>query len=311
MRQAVRGVAVIGGALMLLAGPTAVVSDRTPPGSAPSRAGAYEKNASRHAGTRRRRRQWRRRESGTPCDQGDDDPECLRGRCRAGNATGCARLGRAYANGFGRARGRRASGLLLPKRLRPRLCRGVHQPGFHARSRTRLAADPAQALLNSRLGCERGDPHGCTNVGSMYDNGRGVAKDDAQAAAWYRRGCAGGDGRDASTWASTTRRASACQRIRPRPSRFTAMPPRWVTSAESHASRPHVPGRQRRDARPGRSNRELQRWLRRRRWPRVQQSRRSLRAQARRRQGRRPCRPTMREGLEAKFAKGCTNLAIA
>jgi hypothetical protein len=41
--------------------------------------------------------------------------------------------------------------------------------------------------------CDGGDAQGCFNLGVMYENGRGVTKDQAKAAQLYQKACDGGD----------------------------------------------------------------------------------------------------------------------
>src|SRR5439155_514731 len=44
-----------------------------------------------------------------------------------------------------------------------------------------------------RKACDGGNAAGCTNLGCLYDDGEGTAKDAAQAVARYRKGCDGGN----------------------------------------------------------------------------------------------------------------------
>ena len=50
-----------------------------------------------------------------------------------------------------------------------------------------VAKDDAQAVAWYRKAADQGDANAQNNLGVMYENGRGVAKDDAQAVAWYRK----------------------------------------------------------------------------------------------------------------------------
>jgi uncharacterized protein len=43
-----------------------------------------------------------------------------------------------------------------------------------------------------RQGCEGADARGCTNLGFIYEHGRGVETDAGAAVAFYRQGCDGG-----------------------------------------------------------------------------------------------------------------------
>ncbi len=46
--------------------------------------------------------------------------------------------------------------------------------------------DYATALKELRALAEQGDASAQTNLGSMYENGRGVPQDDKEAVRWYR-----------------------------------------------------------------------------------------------------------------------------
>jgi hypothetical protein len=50
-----------------------------------------------------------------------------------------------------------------------------------------VAKDHLQALVWFQKAAEAGDPEGMMDVGFMYSGGRGVKHDDTQAASWYRR----------------------------------------------------------------------------------------------------------------------------
>ena len=56
-----------------------------------------------------------------------------------------------------------------------------------------VAKDDAQAVAWYRKAADQGLAHAQDNLGRMYANGRGVAKDDAQAVAWYRKAADQGD----------------------------------------------------------------------------------------------------------------------
>ena len=57
----------------------------------------------------------------------------------------------------------------------------------------RLEKDDAEALRWCRAGAGAGDAYSMTNLGYMYENGKGVPKDAAEAARWYRKGAEGGN----------------------------------------------------------------------------------------------------------------------
>ena len=56
-----------------------------------------------------------------------------------------------------------------------------------------VAQDEAKAVSLYRQACEGGNALGCNNLGVMYEQGRGVAQDDAEAVSLYRLACEGGD----------------------------------------------------------------------------------------------------------------------
>ncbi len=55
-----------------------------------------------------------------------------------------------------------------------------------------IAAGAAAALAAQQAGCEQGLAPACVNLGLMYGNGKGVAKDEAKAASLYQKACDGG-----------------------------------------------------------------------------------------------------------------------
>jgi TPR repeat protein len=56
-----------------------------------------------------------------------------------------------------------------------------------------VAKDSAQAVIWYRKAADQGLAQAQTNLGAMYENGIGVAKDSAQAVAWYRKAADQGD----------------------------------------------------------------------------------------------------------------------
>ena len=53
-----------------------------------------------------------------------------------------------------------------------------------------LHRDDAKALLYFRLACDYSDGSGCYNLARMYDTGKGVARDAAEAESAYTKACA-------------------------------------------------------------------------------------------------------------------------
>src|SRR3989344_4931560 len=58
--------------------------------------------------------------------------------------------------------------------------------GMYANGRG-VARDDAEAVKWYRKAAEHGYAQGQNNLGAMYANGRGVARDDAEAVKWYRK----------------------------------------------------------------------------------------------------------------------------
>jgi TPR repeat protein len=56
-----------------------------------------------------------------------------------------------------------------------------------------VAEDDAEAVKWYRKAAEQGDAAAQNNLGVMYDNGEGVAEDDAKAVKWYRKAAEQGD----------------------------------------------------------------------------------------------------------------------
>jgi uncharacterized protein len=50
-----------------------------------------------------------------------------------------------------------------------------------------------EALNSYQASCDGGEAAGCTNLGEMYRNGRGVTKDENRAVQYFQKGCDGGD----------------------------------------------------------------------------------------------------------------------
>ena len=64
---------------------------------------------------------------------------------------------------------------------------GQNELGFMYQAGRGVARDDAEAVRWYRRAAEQGDASGQNSLGFMYQNGRGVARDDAEAVRWYRR----------------------------------------------------------------------------------------------------------------------------
>ena len=65
--------------------------------------------------------------------------------------------------------------------------RARNELGFMYQNGRGVARDDAEAVRWYRRAAEQGHASGQNNLGFMYQNGRGVARDDAEAVRWYRR----------------------------------------------------------------------------------------------------------------------------
>ncbi len=65
----------------------------------------------------------------------------------------------------------------------------VYQDGKTAYEQKRYF-DAVSAYTKS---CERGNPKGCLQVASMYENGEGIAQNKYLAASFYTQACRGGE----------------------------------------------------------------------------------------------------------------------
>jgi hypothetical protein len=71
--------------------------------------------------------------------------------------------------------------------------RGCFDLGVHYANGTGVAQDNAQAVAFYRKACNGGELSACNNLGIKYEKGSGVSADPTQAAALYRKSCDGGD----------------------------------------------------------------------------------------------------------------------
>ena len=70
---------------------------------------------------------------------------------------------------------------------------GQNVLGVRYRDGRGVARDDAEAARWFRAAAERGDALGQFNLGVMYSEGRGVARDEAEAARWYKKAAEQGD----------------------------------------------------------------------------------------------------------------------
>ena len=64
-----------------------------------------------------------------------------------------------------------------------------------------VAKDDAEAARWYRMAAEQGNPDAQFNLGLSYAKGQGVAKDNAEAVHWYRLAAEQGNATHSSCWA--------------------------------------------------------------------------------------------------------------
>ncbi|MBX2796380.1 MAG: SEL1-like repeat protein [Myxococcales bacterium] len=124
------------------------------------------------------------------------DPQALQTACASGQAARCVQLASLFQTG--------ASGRTDPARavvLLRQGCEGGEPQGcsqlgwMYEAGKGDLAANDSKALELYTRGCNEGDPSGCTSAGVMHAAGRGTERDAAYSAKMFSRGCDGGDAR--------------------------------------------------------------------------------------------------------------------
>ena len=122
----------------------------------------------------------------------------LQRACKGGDGDVCYELGRVLAGGkYGVPKD--LEGALVADRL---AC--VSEPYYcndAARTALKLGKD-AEGFKWAKRGCDGDDDEACTRLGDLYRDGRGVAKDEAEAKKIWTRACNNGEGWD-----------DACKRI--------------------------------------------------------------------------------------------------
>jgi hypothetical protein len=124
--------------------------------------------------------------------EGPLDPIELRDRCDDGDSASCNDLGAAYENGRGGA-------LRNPERaaeLYGKACSTGYQfscanLGMLYVEGTGVARDLAKARSLFERACSGGCAEGCSGLGRLLDEGLGIPEDDATAARFLRQGCDG------------------------------------------------------------------------------------------------------------------------
>ena len=120
-------------------------------------------------------------------------------RCSGRDFLGCSNLGRIYRDGIGvKPDAPRAVALFREACAHPggdpgdtaRACTDAGTTWIYGKG---VARDLAAALALLEKGCDGGDAMGCFNLGVLHEGEEGVPKDLARAAEYYKRACDGGD----------------------------------------------------------------------------------------------------------------------
>ena len=118
-----------------------------------------------------------------------DDAEAVkwyRLAAEQGNAYAQINLGAMYRQRPGRAAGRRGGGEVVPVGGRAGMPRRSTISAVMYDEGRGVPQDDAEAVKWYRLAAEQGNAAAQYNLGVMYDKGEGVPQDDAEAVKWYR-----------------------------------------------------------------------------------------------------------------------------
>lgn len=119
---------------------------------------------------------------------------CRGSACSGPNDVGCVNLGRMLRDGVGvKEDPFEATRLFRQVCDRGEIPRACSLAGTASLIGKGAPKDVQVALTLLEKGCDAGDPFGCYNLATMYDNGDDVKKDKERALAYYKKACAGGD----------------------------------------------------------------------------------------------------------------------
>ena len=96
-----------------------------------------------------------------------------------------------------------------------------------------VARDDAEAVRWYRLAAEQGDADAQYSLGNMNAEGRGVARDDAEAVRWYRLAAEQGDPTHSTVLGTCTPKVGAWRGTTPKPSGGTDWRPSRATPTHS------------------------------------------------------------------------------
>ncbi len=125
--------------------------------------------------------------AGTPSDDGKKAQAAFQKACDGGEATACTALGEMLYQGLGVAKSTDAAIPLLTK-----ACDGGDPAGCNDLGLARsLRGDHAGAMKYFQMACNAKSQLGCLGMGTLYKDGKGVAKDPAKAKALFQKACDG------------------------------------------------------------------------------------------------------------------------
>jgi hypothetical protein len=143
----------------------------------------------------------------------DDPVAALTSQCAEDNAAACTRLGNRLIEGNGVARDDARGLWILAKGCQLGDMRGCTMAGYLYSQGKTIGRSAECARDYYAYACHGGEATGCSNLGLAYVGGDGGSKDDARAAALFRKAARQGRRRAAPTWGPPTRWAEAWRAI--------------------------------------------------------------------------------------------------
>jgi TPR repeat protein len=124
---------------------------------------------------------------GTPSEDGKRAQAAFQKACDGGEATACTALGEMLYQGLGVSKDTNAATPLLEK-----ACTGGDPAGCNDLGLARsLSGDAPGAAKYFQMACNAKTQLGCLGLGTLYRDGKGVAKDPAKAKDLFKKACDG------------------------------------------------------------------------------------------------------------------------
>ena len=109
----------------------------------------------------------------------------LKKGCEAGHSKSCFFLGRAHDEGKGVEKSRTESTRYFKK-----ACAGTYKKACTNIGIRIIKTNPTRALTLFKQGCKADSRYGCAMAGVIYRDGRGTAKNPAEAKKFFKKACA-------------------------------------------------------------------------------------------------------------------------